>query len=131
MKPFLITLSICSTLRGNAWHIQVFRKFLFMGTTELENMVVFYKFIIIEIQIFRKNMSLQTKCTDEQTRMQGFWGGEHLGHITNYRQSCNHQLSHLTPKPVIFAVKVNKFKSVLSKMHYNVGNKHSNTLTHI
>lgn len=57
-----------------------------MGATELENTAAFYKFIVIDIQIFR-SMSLNSNGTDEQTRVQGFGGGDHPGHIANYQQS--------------------------------------------
>lgn len=36
------------------------------GNPEFENMVVFHTFIIIEVEILRRNMSLKSNCTDEQ-----------------------------------------------------------------
>lgn len=76
-------------------------------------------------------MSLKSQCTDEQMRVQEFGGGDHQGHIANYPQSCGRDLSHQTLKSVIFAAKINTFKSVLSKMHYNVGDKAFYFSTHL
>lgn len=91
MRLFLIPLSLK----------QVLRKCLFMGAAELENTVTFYKFTATEIQIFRKNMSLVSNCTDEKRRVQGFRVGISR-HAANYQQSYNCDPSLLSPMSLIF-----------------------------
>ena len=69
-RSFLIPPSVRSILRGKGLHMQVLRKFVSIGTTELENTVVFYKFIITGVQSFRRNWALRViNCTDEPTRV--------------------------------------------------------------
>ena len=69
-RSFLIPLSVGSILRGNGLHMQVLRKCVSIGATELENTVVFCKFITTGVQSFRRNWALGViNCTDEQTRV--------------------------------------------------------------
>lgn len=77
---------------------------MFLGNSDLEN-TVFQKFTILEVQTFRRNMSLKSNCTDEPMRVQGVSGGDHPSHPANYRQSCNRDLSLPTPNSEILTVK--------------------------